>query len=58
MGDVPSKCPHIEKCEELITEAEFESVCCSILWIYCEVAKKYAEQYLKKPREWQKVKAE
>jgi len=49
---VPEKCPLIDKCMELVFKEEYEDMCLTSLWAYCEAAKDEVLKYKKRPVDW------
>ena len=52
--NTPRRCPLIETCEQAVSEFEFEAICMSPDWIFCDHAAEKALEYFKLPREWMK----
>jgi hypothetical protein len=50
---IPNCCPQIDSCQETITKVEFDAVCNSANWVFCDkVLDENVAKYKRKPKEW------
>ena len=52
---VPEECPLLKECKNLMYEHDYEILCSTEAWIYCDSAESEAVKYMKKPSEWKKL---